>query len=57
MRLARQFFHIHYTLILHDLYNGTTKDQLELNWITWQRGYAQNKAWAIVELVYLKQCI
>ena len=57
MRLARQFFHIHYTSLLDDLYNGTTKDQLELDWITWQRGYAQNKAWAIVELVYLKQCI
>ena len=30
---------------LDDLYNGATKDQLELDWITWQRDYALNKTW------------
>ena len=43
--LERYLLHMHYTSVLNDLYNGTTKDQLELDWITLQRDYAQNKTW------------
>ena len=37
--------HAHYTSVLDDLYNGASKDQLEWDWITWQRDYALNNAW------------
>ena len=37
--LESYLLHMHYTLALDDLYNSATKDQLELDWITWQRDY------------------
>ena len=43
--LESYLLHMHYTSVLDDLYNGATKDQLELGWIIWQRDYAQNKTW------------
>ena len=41
--LERYLLHMHYTSVLDELYNGTTKDQLELDWVTWQRVYALKK--------------
>ena len=35
----------HALSVLDDVYNDATKDQLELDWISWQRDYALNKTW------------
>ena len=45
VHLESYLLHMHYTSVLDDLYNGAIKDQLELDWITWQRDYALNKTW------------
>ena len=37
--------HMHCTSRLDNLYDDREVDQLELNWITSQRDYAQNKTW------------
>ena len=37
--------HMHYTSQLDNLYDNIEVDQLEVNWITWQRDYTQNKMW------------
>ena len=37
--------HIYYTSQLDNLYDDIEIDQLELDWITWQRDYALNKVW------------
>ena len=43
--LGSYLLHTRYTSVLADLYNDATKDQLECDWITWQRDYALNKTW------------
>ena len=45
--------HVYYTSQLDNLHDDKEIDQLELDWITWQRDYAQNKT---LEQVYSKQC-
>ena len=35
----------HLESYLYNLYDDIKIDQLELDWITWQRDYALNKAW------------
>ena len=42
--LERYLLHVHYTLGGDD--DGDDKDQLELDWITWQRDYVQDRAWS-----------
>ena len=37
--------HKHYTSQLVNLYDNIEVDQLEMDWITWHRGYAYNKMW------------
>ena len=37
--------YLYYTSELDNLLDDKKIDQLELNWITWQRDYAQNKTW------------
>ena len=37
--------HVYYTSQLDNLYDDIEIDQLELDWITWQRDYVQNKTW------------
>ena len=43
--LESYLLHVYYTSQLDNLYDGREIDQLELDWITWQRDYAQNKTW------------
>ena len=35
----------HESYLLLNLHDDKEIDQLELDWITWQRDYAENKAW------------
>ena len=35
--------YVYYTLVLDNLHDDKEIDQLELDWITWQRDYALNK--------------
>ena len=37
--------HVYYTSQLDNLHDDIEIDQLELDWITWQRDHAQNKTW------------
>ena len=41
--LESYLLHVYYTSQLDNLYDDREIDQLELDWITWQRDYAQNK--------------
>ena len=41
--LERYLLHVYYTSQLDD--DDKEVDQLELNWIGWQRDYMQNRAW------------
>ena len=43
--LANYLLHVYYTPELDNLHNDIEVDQLELDWITWQRDYALNKTW------------
>ena len=43
--LESYLLHVSYTSQLDNLYDDREIDQLELDWITWQRDYAQNKMW------------
>ena len=43
--LERYLLHVHYTSKF-DGDDGDDKDQLELDWITWQRDYMQDRAWS-----------
>ena len=43
--LASYLLHVYYTLQLDNLHDDKEIDQLELDWIIWQRDYALNKAW------------
>ena len=38
--------HVYYTSQLDNLHDDIEIDQLELDWIMWQRDYALNKTWA-----------
>ena len=42
--LERYLLHVYYTSQLDNDDDGEV-DQLELDWITWQRDYMQNRAW------------
>ena len=55
--LESYLLHVFYSSELDNLHDDKQIDQLELDWITWQRDYALKKRGAIVELVYLKQCM
>ena len=56
--LESYILHMYYTSQLDNLYNDIEIDQLELDWITWQRDYAQNKTWGASRTNILKgmQC-
>ena len=41
--LESYLLHMYYTSQLDNLYDDREIDQLELDWITWQRDHAQNK--------------
>ena len=41
--LESYLLHVYYTSQLDNLYDDREIDQLELDWITWQRDYSQNK--------------
>ena len=43
--LESYLLHVYYTSQLDNLHDDKGIDQLELDWITWQRDYAQNKTW------------
>ena len=43
--LESYLLHVYYASQLDNLYDDREIDQLELDWITWQRDYAQNKTW------------
>ena len=43
--LESYLLHVYYTSQLDNLYDDRVIDQLELDWITCQRDYAQNKTW------------
>ena len=43
VHLESYLLHMHYTSQLDNLYGNREIDQLELDWITWQRDYVQNK--------------
>ena len=53
--LERYLLHMYYTSQLENLHDNREIDQLELDWITWQRDYVQKRG-VIVEQVYSKQC-
>ena len=42
--LKKYLLHVYYSSQL-DNNDGKEVDQLELDWITWQRDYMQNRAW------------
>ena len=43
--LERYLLHIYYTSQLDNDEDDKEVDQLELEWVTWQRDYMQNRAW------------
>ena len=43
--LESYILHVYYTSELEDLHHDKEIDQLELDWITWQRDYALRKTW------------
>ena len=44
-RSESYLLHIYYISQLENLYDDIEIDQLELDWIIWQRDYALDKAW------------
>ena len=45
--LESYLLHVYYTSQLDNIYDDREIDQLELDSITWQRDYAQNKTWGV----------
>ena len=43
--LENYLLHMYYTYKLDNQYDNREIDQLELDWITWQRDYTRNKTW------------
>ena len=43
--LESYLLHVYYTSELDNLHDDKEIDQLELDWITWQRDYTLNKTW------------
>ena len=43
--LESYFLHVYYTSELDNLHDDIEINQLEVDWITWQRDYALNKTW------------
>ena len=43
--LESYHLHLHYTTVLDNLLDDKEVDQLELDWITWQRDYALDVKW------------
>ena len=56
IHIESYLLYVYYTSELDNLHDDTEIDQLELDWIIWQRDFALNKTWGD-SIVYLKQCI
>ena len=56
--LESYLLHVYYTSELDNLHDDIEIDQLELDWITWQRDYALNKTWGDSRTIILEamQC-
>ena len=48
--------HVYYISQLENLYDDREIDQLELDWITWKRDYAQNKTWDRTNILEAMRC-
>ena len=44
--LESYLLHVHCTSELDNIHDDKEIDQLELDWITWQRDYVLNKTWS-----------